>query len=106
VKSRRTFLSAVAAGSVGLALGASDAATADAPAAAATSAPAPSAAATAYAATMRSFDPHLTDADLTAIARAVDANLSAARQLHPKPRPLQNSDEPAVRFAAPIGGDA
>jgi hypothetical protein len=118
MKSRRTFLTAVAAGSAGLALSARDAASAQmtpAPLTPATT-PVPSPAATAtgklpsfgaaaIAATMREIDPALTQEQIDAIAKAIDANRDAAKALNPKKKRLKNSDEPILRFAVP-GGDA
>jgi hypothetical protein len=109
MKNRRSFLAAVASGSVGLSLVSPVPAAAQSPA---TPSPAPSPSgkhasfgSAAMAATMRSrFDPALTDADLQTIAKAIDANNDAAKQLNPKKKPLKNGDAPAVRFAV-LGGE-
>jgi hypothetical protein len=63
-------------------------------------APAPSAAALALAARARGYDPQLTDVQIEAIARGIDANRAAGSALNPKRKPLRNGDEPVTRFAA------
>lgn len=108
MKNRRTFLAAIASGGVGLSLLTLDPAAAQSsPAASPVPSPSDKAAsfgAAALAATMRvRFDPALTDADLQTIAKAIDANVDAAKLLNPKKKPLENGDEPAVHFAATGG---
>ena len=108
MKNRRSFLTAVASGGVGLALVTPVPAVAQS-----TPAPSPSPSPTgklasfgsaAMAATMRTrFDPALTDADLQTIAKAIDANNDAAKLLNPKKKRLKNGDAPAVHFA--VAGD-
>ncbi len=46
---------------------------------------------------MRTFDPALTGADVTAIARGIDSARSGA-VLNPKKKRLQNGDEPLLHF--------
>jgi hypothetical protein len=97
MKSRRSFLAAVASGGAGMSLGALD------PAAAATPKP-PSSQSEALAHAMRArFDPRLSDADLQTIAKAIDANNEAALTLNPKKKRLKNGDAPALRFAVADG---
>ena len=94
-KSRRSFLAVVASGA-GMSL-----ASLDAKAATPSPSPAPSppsSEAEAVAMTMRKFDPALTDDDLQTIAKAIDANNTAARALNPKKKRLKNSEGPAVQF--------
>jgi Asp-tRNA(Asn)/Glu-tRNA(Gln) amidotransferase A subunit family amidase len=88
MKNRGSFLAAIASGGVGLALANADPAVAQATPAPQT--PVPSATATAlpsfgtaaFAATMRGrFDAELTQDDLDAIARGIDANLKSAGAL-------------------------
>jgi len=57
------------------------------------------AASAAIAATMRRFDPALSDGDMQAIAKGIDANNDAAKALHPQKKRLKNGDAPVVRFA-------
>jgi hypothetical protein len=52
------------------------------------------------AATFRTFDPKLSDEQLTLIARAIDDNRAAGARLNPRKKRLKNSDEPITRFAA------
>ncbi len=119
MKNRRSFLAAVAAGGAGMALAKAGPADAQ-PATLVTPAPlmpavaSPAATATpklarfgsaAFAATMREIDPALTQAQLDAIAKAIDGNRDAAKTLNPKKKRLKNSDEPAVHFAV-LRGDA
>ena len=107
MKTRRSFLTAVAAGGAGLSLAASDPAAAQsspAPGPSSSAAP-PSAAALALAAAMRGFDPALADEQIVAIAHGIDANRLAAAKLDAKKPRLRNGDEPVLRFAAaPDGG--
>ena len=78
---RRSFLTTVASGSVGLSLVTLDPAATDKLA---------SFGAVAFAATMRvRFDAGLTDDDLQTIAKAIDANLDAAKLLNPKKKRLK-----------------
>ena len=114
MKNRRSFISAVASGGVGLTLLARNTAAAQTvpasplpPAAspppsprASTTAKPPSAAALAVAMTMRSFDAKLTDDEIATIARGIDDNRPAGAQLNPKKKRLRNGDEPITRFAA------
>lgn len=114
MKNRRSFLAAVAAGGAGLAL--ADPAVAQVTPAQVTPAPLKTAATSAspaatptpnlarfgsaaFAATMREIDPALTQAQVDAIAKAIDANRDAAKALNPKKKRLKNSDEPVVHFA-------
>jgi hypothetical protein len=105
---RRSFLGAVsgAAASVLLA-GPADAQT-PVPAAATTGpSPKPSASpkpptalAAAIAASMRAFDPALSDAELDTIARGIDDNRRGAARLNPhRATALRNGDEPVTRFS-------
>lgn len=65
---------------------------------------APSAAAAAIAASMRRFDPQLSDADLDAIARGIDDNRRGEARLNPhRATGLRNADEPATRFSVRDG---
>ena len=119
MKNRRSFLSAVAAGGAGLAFAkaapaAAQAATTVTPAPLTPAVPTPAPSATAklasfgsaaFAATMREIDPALTQAQLDAIAKAIDGNRDAAKTLNPKKKRLKNSDEPVVHFAV-VRGDA
>src|SRR5271156_2912479 len=101
MKSRRSFLTTVASGGVGLSLAKIEVAAAQstpAPSPSASEKP-PSAAALSTAAAMRAFDPQLTDADVTAIARGIDENRTAGARLNAKKKRLKNGDEPALRFA-------
>ncbi|HEX3469372.1 MAG TPA: hypothetical protein VHT05_14925 [Candidatus Elarobacter sp.] len=60
----------------------------------------PGAAAAAIAASMRRFDPQLTDADLDTIARGIDENRRGEARLNPhRATGLHNADEPVTRFA-------
>jgi hypothetical protein len=105
---RRSFLGAVSgvAASVLLA-GPADAQT-PVPAADATGpSPKPSASpkpptvvAAAIAASMRRFDPALSDADLDTIAHAIDDNRHGEARLNPhRATALRNGDEPVTRFS-------
>jgi len=85
--SRKRFLAAAGAAGV----------SALAPAAAA-SAHAPSATATAFAKRMRTFDPHLTDAQIAQIARGIDQSLAAGKALRPKQLDLSAGDPPSPQF--------
>ena len=103
---RKSFLFG---GAVAVALGAradaqtsapSPAVPAPSPSASAGSKP-PSAAALAAATAMRRFDPGLSDAEVTTIARGIDDNARAASRINPKKSTyLKNGDEPVTRFAA------
>lgn len=109
MKNRRSFLTAVASGGVGLALvtpgqAAAQSTAAPSPAPSSTDKPA-SLASAAIAASMRArFDSALTDADLQTIAKAIDSNNDAAKLLNPKKKRLKNGDALAVRFT--VTGDA
>jgi len=77
------------------------AATPSAPAPKPSASPKPaSAAAVAIAASMRRFDPALSDGDLDKIAHAIDDNRRAAARLNPRRGTgLENGDEPVTRFS-------
>jgi hypothetical protein len=62
--------------------------------------PPPSAAALAAARAMRAFDAKLTDAEVKAIALAIDRNRKLGEALNPRKGRLANGDEPVTRFAA------
>ncbi len=62
------------------------------------SASTPGAVALASAAAMRRFDATLTDADIAAIATALEENAAAAKQLRSKKSRLSNADAPATAF--------
>ena len=97
MKSRRSFLAAVASGGAGMSLAALD------PAAAAPPKP-PTSQSAALATTMRArFDTALTEADVRTIAQAIDANNVAAQALNPKKKRLKNGDAPIVRFSVSGG---
>jgi hypothetical protein len=103
MKNRRSFLAAVASGSMGLALAKPDPL-------AAQSSPSPSgkpvtAVSAAIALSMRQFDPALSDAELETIAKAIDSNDDAATSLNPKKKRLENGAAPAVVFNV-AGGEA
>jgi hypothetical protein len=99
MKNRRGFLGALS----GTALGFAMAAAADPPTTAGNAASArdkgPSAAALAIAARFRAFDPKLSAADVRTIASAIDLYRTGG-VLNPRKKPLRNSDEPVLRFAA------
>ena len=60
-----------------------------------------SAVAAAIAASMRRFDPNLSDKDLDTIAHGIDDNRRGAARLNPnKATALKNADEPVTRFSA------
>lgn len=61
----------------------------------------PSQAARALAARMQAFDKKLTEKNLDDIARGIDYNLYAGREINPKGEVLKNWDEPVTRFAVP-----
>jgi hypothetical protein len=110
MKNRRSFLAAVASGSVGLSLAKVDPAAAQSKP---SPSPAPSATpkrasvgSAAVAATFRErFDHGLSDDDVQTIAKAIDANNDASKALNPKKKRLKNGDAPAVSFAV-AGGEA
>ncbi len=107
MKSRRSFLTAVASGGVGLALAKADPAVAQSspsPAASPSDKPV-SAVSAAVALSMRQFDATLSDAELQTIAKAIDANNDTAKALNPKKKRLKNGDAPVVVFTV-AGGDA
>jgi hypothetical protein len=58
----------------------------------------PSAAALAVAASMRRFDPNLSDGELATIAKNIDDAWDAGAALNPKKTPLHNWDEPVTTF--------
>lgn len=62
----------------------------------------PSALASATAATMRRFDPALTDDQLETIARAIDARTDVAKLLRAKKNRLRNGDEPITKCTVPF----
>lgn len=100
MKSRRSFLAAVASGGVALSLANPEPALAQSspsPAPASSAKP-PSAAALAAATGMRAFDSGLSDAEVAAIAAGIDANRSGG-QLNPKKKRLRNDVGPGVHFA-------
>ncbi|HTW86017.1 MAG TPA: hypothetical protein VMD91_18245 [Candidatus Sulfotelmatobacter sp.] len=99
---RRSFLGAVSGVATTLLLtGTADAQSTAAPTLprpSASPAQPPSAVALAVAATMRRFDPHLSDAEIETIARGIDAN-AAGPVLNPhRATALRNADEPVTRF--------
>jgi hypothetical protein len=60
----------------------------------------PTAVVAAVAASMRRFDPALSDRDLETIAHAIDDNRAAAARLNPRrATTLRNGDEPVTRFS-------
>lgn len=60
----------------------------------------PSAVAVAIAASMRRFDPRLSDADLDTIAHGIDDNRRGEARLNPhRATGLHNADEPVLRFS-------
>ena len=100
MKTRRTFLTGVAAGGAAVLLAHHVDAVEAAPAPTPTASPTPSPASLASAAQMRTFDAHLSDADLTTIASGIDDANKAGARLNPKGRFLHNWDEPVTHFAA------
>lgn len=58
----------------------------------------PSAAALAVAATMRRFDPKLSDEEIATIARDIDGEWRLGAALNPKKQRLRNWDEPVTIF--------
>jgi hypothetical protein len=111
LRNRKQFLSTVSATGAALALAASGRASAVGPSPAPSApapAPAPSAAekppspaALAVAATMRRFDPKLSDAEIHGIARDIDDGGALGAALNPKKKRLRNGDEPVTSFAVP-----
>ena len=97
VKNRRAFL--IAFGAAGVAVAFSRRSEQGAALAAAPK-PASEAART-VAATMRRFDPALSDADIATVARGIDDAELAAASLRPKGKPLRNGDEPITSFVVP-----
>lgn len=107
MKSRRTFLAAVASGGAALALAKADltgAQSTPSPAASPSDKPV-SAVSAAIALSMRQFDSALSDAELQTISQVIDANNDAAKSLNPKKKRLKNGDAPVVVFAV-AGGEA
>lgn len=100
---RKTFLSAVV-GVAGVFLAGADRAAAQtatpapSPSAEASPTPAPGAAALAIAASMRDFDPRLSDDELATIARDIEDKRKRAKRLNPAKNRLRNSDEPVTAF--------
>lgn len=107
---RRAFIATVggAAAAASLLTREADAQTASPAASAAPSASPtpkpPSEAALAIAATMRAFDPKLTDDELKTIASAIDDSRAAGQRLNPKGKTLKNGDEPVTTFHVPVPG--
>jgi hypothetical protein len=104
---RRSFLGAVSGVAASVLLAAQADAQPESPAAppasaspAASPPPKPaSAAAVAIAASMRRFDPKLSEHDLDTIAHAIDENRRGAARLNPrKATALANADEPVTCF--------
>ena len=91
---RRQFLTAIAGGSAAVMF--ARGAQADIPPP--TPSPAPSGNALAFAQHMRAYDPKLTDADIATIAKQIDDNGKAGKQLNPASKRLANGDEPATIF--------
>lgn len=60
--------------------------------------PAPSPAAQALAEKMRSFDPHLDDAQVRSIAQGIQQNLEFGKILNPHGTKLKNNDAPTPEF--------
>jgi len=58
----------------------------------------PSATAVAFAKQMRTFDPHLTEAQIAQIARGIDQSLASGRALRPKQLDLSAGDAPSPQF--------
>lgn len=111
MKNRRSFLTAVAASGVGVAvLGKSaDAQVAPVSPAAVSPQPGPtaspkpaSAEAIAFALALRAFDAALTDTDIETIAHGIDRKRGAGNVLNPKGTLLKNADEPITRFTVPF----
>ncbi|MGD1065535.1 MAG: hypothetical protein ABR975_01820 [Vulcanimicrobiaceae bacterium] len=98
---RRSFLGAVSGAATTLLLaGKAEAQSSAPPAPAPSPTPAPpSAAARATAATMRRFDPALTDAEIDTIARGIDQNPSGAVLNPHRATALRNADEPVLHFS-------
>ncbi len=105
---RRSFLGAVSGVAASVLLTAPADAQSAAPAAGATgptpkpsaSPKPPTALAAAISASMRRFDPVLSDADLETIARAIDDNRLGEARLNPhRATALHNGDEPVTRFS-------
>jgi len=111
LRNRKHFLTTVGATGAALALAASGrASAAGADASPAPGAPPPSpaptekpvsASALAIAATMRRFDPKLSDAEVERIARDIDDGAGLGTALNPKNKRLRNGDEPVTSFAVP-----
>ncbi len=59
-------------------------------------------AARALAASMRKFDPQLSDKALDRIAENIDGNLKIGNSINPKGTKLKNWDEPATTFEATV----
>lgn len=91
---RRQFLTAIAGGSAAVLLARGAHAGIPPP----TASPAPSGNALAFAQQMRAYDPKLTDAEISNIAKQIDDNLKSGKQLNPASKRLVNGDEPATVF--------
>jgi hypothetical protein len=106
MKNRKEFLATVAAtGAALLARGEAPATTPTPAASGGKPSPAPqkppSAAALAVAATMRRFDPKLSDAEIAGIAKDIDESAQLGAALNPKKKRLRNSDGPVTIFTVP-----
>ncbi len=109
MRNRKQFITTVAATSAALALARSEARAAAATPAANGAMPSPapsekppSAPALAVAATMRRFDPKLSDAEIAGIAKDIDENSQLGAALNPKKKRLRNSDGPVTIFTVPL----
>ena len=91
---RRQFLTAMAGGSAAILF--ARGAQADIPPP--TASPAPSGSSLAVAQHMRAYDPKLTDAEISTIAKQIDDNIKSGKQLNPASNRLSNGDEPATIF--------
>lgn len=96
------------AGGLGVSLLAADGAAQAPPAASASpfvkpSGKPPTAVAVAIAATTRSFDRTLSDAELDTIARGIDALRDLGPQLNPRKHPLRNAEEPIAQVHVELG---
>jgi len=98
IKNRRQFLATLTAGSAVLMTAGTPPPAKPAPS---PSAKPPSPAALAIAATMRRFDPKLSDAEIATIAEGIDEGAGFGAALNPKKKRLRNWDEPVTRFEVP-----
>lgn len=62
----------------------------------------PTALAASIAASMRTFDPALSDSELETIAHGIDDNRGGEARPNPKRAPLHNGDEPVTRFSVRV----